>query len=66
MVEVDFTPMPDDLDWVYYWFIPMTCTQQDCHRSIHQLSHALLSVLMILCTIVRWTDAYFGALRTRA
>ena len=57
--EVDFTPA-SDLDWVYYWFIPMTCTQQTVTVQYTNLATPSFCI-DDLCTIVRWTDAYFGA-----
>jgi len=48
-----------DMDWAQYAFCPMACTEHytDTHANIDMPYYCLDS----MCTIVRWTDAWFGA-----
>jgi len=48
-----------DMDWVQYGFCPMACTKHyiNSHANLDMPYYCLDS----LCTIVRWTDAQFGA-----
>ena len=50
----------DDLDYVSYWIAPMTCTKQAISAQYTNFDTPAYCVDE-LCTIVRWTDAWFGA-----
>jgi hypothetical protein len=49
-----------DMSGVYYWFAPMTCTQQTVTGQYTSFTTPSFCV-DDLCTVVRWTDAWFGA-----
>ena len=49
-----------DMDDVYYWIAPMTCSKYDANTQYTNISTPAYCVDE-MCTIIRWTDAMFGA-----
>ena len=48
----------DDMTGVYYWFAPMTCVEHHISPGVTYIDTPEYCVDS-LCTIVRWTDAWF-------
>ncbi len=57
--SIDFSN-GDDLDLIFYYFVPMVCTKQTISQAETNFDMPAYC-LDSLCTILRWTDAWFGA-----